>query len=62
MKWERQTFCILKLQLTNSMEHNSSWEANSHSANEEIPCFLLDLMIQYKFTRAHNSVALSSTL
>jgi hypothetical protein len=26
--------------ITNSMEQSTSWEANSHSANQEIPCLL----------------------
>jgi len=36
--------------LTNSMEQNSFWEADSHSASQEIPHLLWNITM---FTRAH---------
>jgi hypothetical protein len=40
-------------QPTNSMEH-SPWEANSHSASQEIPRLLLNAKFINIFTRAHH--------
>jgi len=33
--------------LTNSMEHSPSWEANSYSGSQEIPCLLWNLRVHY---------------
>jgi hypothetical protein len=35
-------------QQTNSMEQSPSWEANSHSANQEIPCLLWNPKVHYR--------------
>jgi len=37
---------------TNSMEQSPSWEANNHSASQEIPWLFRNLKVHY---RVHNS-------
>jgi len=38
--------------VSNSMEHSSSWEANSHSAVQKMSHRLWDPKVHYLFTRA----------
>jgi len=47
------------LNVTNSTEQSPSWDANSHSANEEIPQLLCDLKANY---RVYNNMPLAPTL
>jgi len=36
------------------MEQSPSWEANSHSASQEIPHLLRNLVVHYRVQRAHH--------
>jgi hypothetical protein len=45
--------------LLNSMEQNHSWEANSHSASQEISCLSWNLKVHY---RVHKILALAPIL
>jgi hypothetical protein len=49
----RYIFCHVCIVLTggmkeNSMEQGPSWEANSHSASQEIPCLLRNQEVHYR--------------
>jgi len=36
------------------MEQSPSWEANSHSASQQIPCLLWNRKVRYRVTRARH--------
>jgi hypothetical protein len=48
LEWKKYSVTVwLTDWLTNSMEHSSSWEANSHSDNQGISCLLWNLKVHY---------------